>query len=360
MILHRFDNGDTLERTDTALIARFAGRRRVLSTSALNGGVSDGLTAVFNQDCKENGDKRTPLRAATYEEHLRLVAAGLGLDPLSAAGVTTAADMGNAVVVSETYENLTVTAAVTGGIDVNGGRAGDPADWHEAAGVSIPASGGTPSGTGAPPAGTINILLFLSARLPEGTMARALVTCTEAKTAALQELLAPSCYSSGLATGSGTDGTVIVSDLSSPLLLTYAGKHSKLGELIAHAVMKAVREALYLQTGLGPAQQFNIFSRLGRYGITRDALLLGGASDAETLDRLACQSGLVVMTSLYVHLLDQLSWGLIPPHDAAPAANRLLLDMGLDVRISAVHQDARSAVEEMVSAYKQGLVKRVR
>jgi adenosylcobinamide amidohydrolase len=360
MILHQFDNGDTLERCDRALIARFAGRRRVLGTSALNGGLRDTLETVFNQDCKENGAKKVPLKAATYEDHLKLVAEELGLDPLSSTGLTTAADMDNAVVVSETYRDLTVTAAVTGGIDVNGGRTGDPADWHEADGVSIPAAEALPDVGGLPPAGTINILLFVSARLPEGTMARALVTCTEAKTAALQELLAPSCYSSGIATGSGTDGTVVVSDLTSPVLLTFAGKHSKLGELIGRTVMKAVKEALYLQTGLGTAQQLNIFSRIGRYGITREALQAAHrALDLDKLVKTSFQSGLVVMTSLYVHLLDQLSWGLLLPRDAVPAANRLLVDMGMDVRISAVHPSAKSAVDEMVAAYRQGLLKKV-
>ena len=353
MILHQFTNGDTLERDGRALIARLAGRRRVLSTSALNGGIRDGLTAVFNQDCKENGDKMTPLKAPTYEEHLSLVAAELRLDPLLSTGLTTAADMENVSVVSESYGRLTVTATVTGGIDVNGGRVGDPADWHEESGVSVPAEKG-------PPGGTINILLFISAQLPESALTRALVTCTEAKTAALQELLAPSCYSSGIATGSGTDGTVIVSDLTSPLRLTYAGKHAKLGELIGRTVMRAVKEALFLQTGLGQAQQTDIFSRVGRYGITRDALLASDSTvSSDNLDRMGRQGGFVVMTSLYVHLLDQLSWGLIEPKDAAPAANRLLLDMGMDVRISAVHRDAKSTVDEMTAAFRRGLIKRV-
>ena len=45
--------------------------------------------------------------------------------------------------------------------------------------------------------GTINILLFFNVDLSRGALARALVTCTEAQTAALQELLAPSRYFHG-------------------------------------------------------------------------------------------------------------------------------------------------------------------
>ncbi|SHH61527.1 Adenosylcobinamide amidohydrolase [Sporobacter termitidis DSM 10068] len=343
MILHRFGNGDVVESCGKALIARFAGPRRVLSTSALNGGIKDSLTSVFNQDCKEDGEKNVPLKALTYEEHLKIVSADLGLESQTSTGLTTAADMENVSIAAETYDNVTVTAVVTGGIDVNGGRVGDPADWHESAGVCAPAPG------------TINILLFISAALPEGTLARALVTCTEAKTAALQELLAPSMYSSGIATGSGTDGTIIVSDLTSPVVLTYAGKHSKLGELIGRAVMKAVKKALYLQTGLGPAQQFDIFSRLGRYGVTR-AGILKSCTDGAKLDALSKQSDLVVPTSLYVHLLDQLSWGLIGPADAVASASRLLEDMGMKAEITQ-YSDAKSASEAMLSVYVQGLQK---
>jgi adenosylcobinamide hydrolase len=344
IMLCSFSNGDTLERADRALIARFAGPRRVLSTSALNGGVRDDLKTVFNQDCKEDGEKNVPLKATTYEEHLKIIAEELGLDPRFTCGLTTAADMENVSVVSETYENLTVTAAVTGGIDVNGGRAGDPAAWHEKSGDCYPASG------------TINILLFIGASLPEGTMARALVTCTEAKTAALQELLAPSLFSSGIATGSGTDGTILVSDLASPLVLTYAGKHSKLGELIGRAVMKAVKEALFLQTGLGKDQQFDIFSRLGRYGITRETFLAGyPQADAAKLDALSADPGLVVTTSLYVHLLDQLQWGLIGPSDAIAAAGRLLRSIGANIGLLGASSGA-PAETTLLLYYKMGLL----
>ncbi|UOO37055.1 adenosylcobinamide amidohydrolase [Oscillospiraceae bacterium CM] len=313
MVIHAFQNGDTLERQDRALIARFHGERRVLSTSVLNGGCRDNLQAAFNHDCKHNGVKNTPLKAPTYEAHLALIAEEFGLDAHFATGLSTAADMDNVAVISETYDDLTVTAAVTGGIDVNGGRVGDPADWHEGAGGCIPISG------------TINILLFIDANLPEGTLARALVTCTEAKTAALQELLAPSRYSTGIATGSGTDGTVIVSNAASSLVLTFAGKHSKLGELIGRSVMSAVKKALFLQTGLCPAQQFVVFARTERFGLTRARFLEKyPAINVLRLDTLSKSGELVVMTSLFVHLLDQLQWGLISPADAQAGAKKLL------------------------------------
>ncbi|MPN02402.1 hypothetical protein SDC9_149618 [bioreactor metagenome] len=221
----------------------------------------------------------------------------------------------------------TRTAIVTGGVDINGGRAGDTALWHERNGeyVYIP--------------GTINIILHISAALTPGAMTRALITCTEAKTAALQELLAPSCYSSGIATGSGTDGCIIVSDLTSPVKLTDAGKHNKLGELIGRAVIGAVKEALYLQTYLCAYTQFDVIARIGRYGVDTKGL-------PETLSR---QPEFVVYTSLYVHLLDQLTWELITPEQALEPANALLALMGMQTALT------HANIQTMLSAYQTGL-----
>lgn len=345
MIIHSFPNGDTLVRRDRALIACFVGRRGVLSTSFLNGGYREDLKYAFNHDCKENGRSDAPLKAPSYAGHMEIVALELGLEAAYSCGMSTAADMENASVVSETYLDLTVTAAVTGGIDINGGRAGDPAYWHE------------PDGGAKPLSGTINIMLFIDAKLPEATLTRALVTCTEAKTAALQELLAPSRYSAGIATGSGTDGVVIVSNLESPILLTFAGKHSKLGELIGHTVIKAVKEALFRQTGLCAERQFDIFSRIGRYGITRD--MLAERHAFEGLEKLSKNNELVVLTSLYVHLLDQLTWGLISDADAIGAARLLLETMGVASLMPMQIQDAKSATEEMLSAFTKGLINKL-
>lgn len=50
------------------------------------------------------------------------------------------------------------------------------------------------------PVGTINILLYIDADLSKEALASALVSCTEAKVAAMQELLIASRYSCGIAT----------------------------------------------------------------------------------------------------------------------------------------------------------------
>lgn len=324
LMIYTLSNGDRVHRYSKSIVIPFGGARKVLSTAPLNGGYWENLTAVFNNDGNPGAGMACVLRAPTYEAHMRLIASELGLDPDKTAGIGTAASMENVSIKSESFENLTVTAIVTGGVEVNGGRAGDPASFHERGGKTEMLNHGT-----------INIILAIDADLPEGTMARALVTCTEAKTAALQELMAGSNYSSGVATGSGTDGTILICNPMSGIALTNAGKHSKLGELIGRSVKAAVKEALFKQSGLCPGYQHSILRRTKRYGINEEKLWLRyleeetgeAVSKADFIHRLHMlekTKGLVTLTSLFVHVLDQLEWRLLDPEEAAMAGHMLL------------------------------------
>ena len=326
MKIHTLPTGEPVLRDRSSIVVPFAGKRRVLSTCPLNGGYREDLTAVFNHDENPGAGMSCTLKAPTYEEHMALIAEEIGLHPASAAGMSTAASMENVSIQTERFADLAVTAVVTGGIEINAGRVGDPADWYEVAGTVKERK-----------PGTINIMLFLNTDISLGGLTRALVTCTEAKTAALQELVAPSRYSMGLATGSGTDGTIVVCNAESDIRLTDAGKHSKLGELIGRCVKAAVKEALQRQTGLCPQQQHNVLRRLERFGITEQSLwqrfregsdALSRADFSDRLFYIAADSRLVVGVSLYVHLLDQLLWELLTPQEAAEMGDRLLEMMG--------------------------------
>ncbi|GBG58109.1 hypothetical protein SPFL3102_01829 [Sporomusaceae bacterium FL31] len=323
MKLTTLSTGDVAYRFYKSILVLFAGKRKVLSTSVLNGGYREDLTAVFNNDCNPGAGMACTMRAPTYEEHLRIMAAELGVEPDQATGMSTAASMNNVAIVSEQYEALTVTALVTGGVEVNGGRVGDPATHYkpvEKARMDKP--------------GTINIMLFIDADLPPGILARALVTCTEAKTAALQELLAGSNYSTGLATGSGTDSTIVIANPESALYFESAGKHCKLGELIGCAVKKAVKEALLRQNGLSPKYQHSVLKRLKRFGINEETLWkqyqsnqaapVAKAKFVDTVYQLDQLPDLVTYTSLFVHLLDQLDWQLLSGQEVEQAGNQLL------------------------------------
>jgi adenosylcobinamide amidohydrolase len=248
----------------------------------------------------------------------------IGLDVETTAGLETAAHMENVSIQCASHEDLFVTAIVTGGIEVNGGRAGDPASFVE--------NERTPQEHRL---GTINILLDINADMSPGCMARALVMCTEAKTVAIQELQARSHYSRGIASGSGTDGTIIIANAESARYMTNAGKHSKLGELIAKAVIPAVKEALYLQTGLNAKRQHNAVARLERFGVTEEKLYriyletrsserLSRPEFSDRMEKIVVTSDAVILSSLLSYLIDQMDWGLLTVEETLNAAHHLI------------------------------------
>lgn len=298
--------------------------QKVLSTSLLHGAFRKDLLGVFNHDCGDSTGDHCKLRANTYVEHLRVFAKDIGFSSDLVTGMGTAAQMENVAIVEKSYRELTVTAIVTGGIEGNGGRAGDPADYYA---PKEKLANHKP--------GTINIILVLDTDLSPGVMARALVTCTEAKTAALQELMAGSLYSNGLATGSGTDQTIIIANPQSKLYFEGAGKHSKLGELIGLAVKEAVTKALKKQTGLDSAMQHSVLRRWKRFGVTKEQLWKTYCQEEagksllenqfyERVDRVDKDSVLVTYSSLYIHLLDQYNWQLLSLEEVSETAKEIL------------------------------------
>ena len=329
MELARLTTGDVAYRYDKSIVLVFSGRRKVLSTSLYNGGYHEDFEAVFNRDMTQGSGMPCESFAPTYVESMKIVAERLGLAPELTSGMGTAAHMENASIVSRSYKELTVTAIVTGGVETNGGRVGDPASYYKTAEKKC---------------GTINIMLVIDADLPPGILARALVTCTEAKTAALQELMAPSRYSTGLATGSGTDQTIVVANSESPLFFEGAGKHSKLGELIGLAVMAAVKEALKRQSGLTPAQQHDLLRRLRRFGVTEETLwqrykeevgddALIKAQFIAALEKMIAVPALFPLGVLFIHLYDEHLWGLLEKGETWEAAEKLLKEMATALRL---------------------------
>ena len=329
MELARLTTGDIAYRYDKSIVLVFSGPRKVLSTSLYNGGYHEDFEAVFNRDMTQGSGMPCESFAPTYVESMKIVAERLGLAPELTSGMGTAAHMENASIVSRSYKELTVTAIVTGGVETNGGRVGDPASYYKTAEKKC---------------GTINIMLVIDADLPPGILARALVTCTEAKTAALQELMAPSRYSTGLATGSGTDQTIVVANSESPLFFEGAGKHSKLGELIGLAVMAAVKEALKRQSGLTPAQQHDLLRRLRRFGVTEETLwqrykeevgddALIKAQFIAALEKMTAVPALFPLGVLFIHLYDEHLWGLLEKEETWEAAEKLLKEMAAALRL---------------------------
>nr|WP_297168003.1 adenosylcobinamide amidohydrolase [uncultured Dysgonomonas sp.] len=296
-----------------SIIIHFNGHRNVVSTCNHNGGYREDIEYIYNNSCGkkiEAGDI-VRMKGNNMQEHYLDLTVELGLPANTTTGMSTAALMENMSVVSKSRESINVTAIVTAGIDINGGRAGDPAQFNEFTNEPLDIR-----------PGTINIFLLIDAKLDAGTLTRSLITATEAKSAALEELMANSLYSEGLATGSGTDNIIAVGNLESPTQLYNAGKHCILGELIGWTVKKAVQEALEKQSGMNTLRQASILWQNKRYGITAEKIhqcyqLLAGNQETtlETLfpqiNKITSCNKLTGQIAAIIHLIDQNRWRLI-------------------------------------------------
>jgi|AMWB02.1.fsa_nt_gi adenosylcobinamide amidohydrolase len=224
---------------EKTLIVRFPEKRRTLST---NDGFIDAQAAINHAAhhelwMKMPGEMRTgngPGMNVYIRNVQEKIAKQLGLRREDVAQMSTAADMDNLAVVTKTYEPFIVTALVTAGAETNALRTGVDEGTHI---------------EGEELKGTVNILVLTNARLTDGAMARAIITITEAKTAAFEDLKVPSSYTENVqATGTGTDSIIVVTGTTGPKI-TYTGGHSRIGELIGKSVHEAVVESLGKQNG---------------------------------------------------------------------------------------------------------------
>ncbi len=251
------------------LVAELLGPHLALSTSLIGGGQSDSVRFLLNhQSCEGAGHREAmeELHAMGRAAHHDHICRAAGLDPARTALMGTAANMQYAAVSEERFEDLAVVAIVTAGVQGNAGRAGDPAHWHE---------NGENWRRIAATSGTINTLLLIGWPLLPPALARAVVTMTEAKSAALDELAVGSRASLGRATGTGTDQFAAACPLDARRPLAHSGKHVKLGELIGRSVLAATKEALRWQNGLEPSSTRSLTHALGRFGLSEERLREG-------------------------------------------------------------------------------------
>ena len=294
----------------------------VLSTSARNGGqVGDVRHIVNHQSCEGAGhaERTRFIIDRGQEAYHDAVCDELGLPSTATVVMGTAANMQYAALSTRHDGDVTVAAVVTAGVQTNATCAGDPAGWRE-----------TSNGTAQAPAvaGTINTILVINKPLTPAALARTVVTMTEAKSAALQRLAVPSCYSPDLATGTGTDQFCIAAPSHGDRPLTSASPHMKFGEIVALAVRDATAEALRWQNGLEASYTRGIFHALGRYGIKEPTIFdeLGTrmpASELELLQRNAKAVFYEPLVGAAAHataaVLDRVRHGTLPESVARDA-----------------------------------------
>jgi adenosylcobinamide hydrolase len=213
------------------LLVSFGEKRRVLSTW-------DGY-----REGRFVANVYTPLALSkitmrNYEVFQNDFPSALGISPEDVSFLSTGVDMDNVAVCEKSYEGLKVCCLATAGAKGNALRTGvDVASYVERAG----------SFAGA--VGTINVILLTNATLSDGAMARAIITATEAKTAALQDLDVRSTSTpKNQATGTGTDNMIVVSG-KNPEVLRLTSGHTKIGELLGFSTRLAIAEGLKRHDG---------------------------------------------------------------------------------------------------------------
>ena len=214
------------------LLVSFGEKRRVLSTL-------DGYKEV-----KFVANTYTPLSLSehtmkNYWEFQKKFPLALGIHPEEITFLSTGVDMDDFAVCEKSYQEFKVCCLATAGAKGNALRTGvDVASYVEQVGNFVSTLG------------TINVILLTNATLSDGAMARAIITATEAKTAALQDLDVRSTSTpQNQATGTGTDNIIVVSGKGLGKALRLASGHTKIGELIGFSTKTAVAEALKKQDG---------------------------------------------------------------------------------------------------------------
>jgi adenosylcobinamide amidohydrolase len=340
MLIGKYYDGMELHREDKIVFAKFLSPHVVLSTSRSGGGYREDLTVLFNhQSCEPAGHthSKTLRGYSDPDGYMKDICALHGLPFEESAALSTAANMRLVVVEEESYKDLTVVAAVTGGVEGNAGRAGDPASGFEGQDgyEAITRKSGDGAEAPSPPVlnpahGTINTLLFISLPLTPGALVRTVMMAAEAKTAGLQELNVNSRYSDGLATGTGTDQIGVASMLKEGRTpLTSAGKHAKLGELIGLTVKRATKGVLVRQNGMTTDRQCSVKILLERFFVKDGYHRVSGEELAAYMATfLPKETGELLIrnrkpifhdpvnvaaVAAIVHLRDEFAWGILPP-----------------------------------------------
>ncbi|MBE6486284.1 MAG: adenosylcobinamide amidohydrolase [Methanosphaera stadtmanae] len=303
-----------LIKREDSIVINLKKDNNLLISSWLNGGICHNMENVVNLTV--DGTDYDDVSDGDFNDFQKNKFKYLGLNPEKTTGLLTSACMDNLAISIKKYEELKVTSIVTAGADKNAVKAGDNASFYEYNNNYFNHFG------------TINIITIIDANLQDGSLVTASITATEAKSSVLQDLKIESQYSSNIATGTGTDGICIISNKDSDNHLENAGKHSKLGELIAKSVREATKEALYLQTFMSEDFQKTVLSRLSRFNIGFDDFYIQVVSDKEdylyNFYKFNKNSQNVAFVSSVINLIDEVQLGLLDINDILIPVNILL------------------------------------
>ncbi|MEW6095112.1 MAG: adenosylcobinamide amidohydrolase [bacterium] len=225
IIYHHF--GDIEIKT---FLISFIDRRRALSTL-------EGFKEVKFIGNNYNPPELWDFVHKNKEEYEEKIYADLGLNFKDVVMLYTGADVDNISVKMEEFRHVKICACVTAGVKSNAQRIG----VDKAGSVEV-MKGCFES------LGTVNVIILTNASMTDGALARSIITITEAKTIAFQDLDIRSSYNPEIqATGTGTDNIIVISGSDADAKITYVGGHAKIGEMMAKVVTSAVKEAIFKQ-----------------------------------------------------------------------------------------------------------------
>lgn len=219
----RLLDGVVLSKTAEYVHLAFGEPRRALSSAVFNGGLcwaSHWLNYKVPLNC--------PLEVEEPVNTLENYARNKGWQG-DTVGMMTAASMNSLRIHGAEIEGEQVLVLSTAGIG-NALRAGDSADYglhHEVV----------------KEVGTINTAIITSATLSDAAMVETHMIAAEAKAAVFQRLAIKSTVSESIATGTGTDSTLVVSGQSA-IAVRFAGKHTKFAEQVARLTMASIADSL--------------------------------------------------------------------------------------------------------------------
>lgn len=312
-LIFKTSSDDEIYYLNDTILINFNHIRNGVSSSQLNGGTNDIYKSVFNQHLSQ--EKIDYLENHDVCEYLINECESLNIDSDFSTGLITLAEMDNVSIISKSFRNVEVTAVTTAGVRTNASRAGDPSSyWQENGEFHF---------------GTINIILLINACLDKPTLMEAFMTATEAKTVALNNLRIPSQYSNGYATGTGTDGLCVFSDKGGDVL-TNAGKHSKLGELIAKCVIESVTRAIAKQVWVTNKSQSNALVRLNRFTLDINEFYENLEFDKfefiKQLQKDMTDQKSVAITTSVLNLIDEVENNLIDKKVAFDLAEKIIME----------------------------------
>ena len=352
LLLKTSDGDEVLKNSDTVLV-KFGPKRNGIVTSWLNGGYSEDLSAVFNhQLSQENIEKYSDGGILDFLNDLALdFYKNLDLRNDRLSGLITSANMEHYSICCESYRDIEVIAITTAGARVNAVSAGDVASYYEINADYQYDLDNDPNqnnyhqnnnhnqnnNQNHNKPGTINTILLINTKLDESSLLLAEMIAVEAKAVALRDLMVSSNYSNEIATGTGTDGIAIFSNLESENFTDNVSKHAKIGELIGKVVIDSIKDALAKLQWLTPTYQLNGLVRLDRFLYNLDEFYEDYLSnfikmeDEEdkmefivSLIEVSKNPEIVANVSLIIHLLDQYRAGLLSKRTVLKVSDSLL------------------------------------